>query len=506
VREFVLGKEGTLDQTSTTPTTTHTLPAPPPSPAAAAAAAAAAPLAFPLSPLTFLTHATEASVLRGGYTNQLYLVRVPPPAASPTAPAPPLASSPAPSSFEGLWVVRKSAGAKDGGLDDDPLYRVHKICRFSEHGCVQASAAQGIAPRAFFDPHANLLAQEYISEPETFTSRDVKESLAECVDLLRKLHTTVEPRLFAESRNTLKRGGDDGHVFHVFETAERYLGVLRGENPTKDDSWARALPLDVGQLIEAGRSLSHALDTHSGQERWPLTACHNDLVVGNWVRGSLSGDDGQRRLYLIDFEYAARGDRCFDLANLCVNSELSDHDTDRVINRYLDGADKIATSKSKLKSTPWALSPLVTPCELRARVELLKLLSDLREGLWAFAHGSSIRPLVLKKEKAGAAAGAGGTGGTGAAGAASAVGTGDGADGDNNDDGGGLPSSFYVKYGLRHLDRFRRNACVVSTDHAAGSASSELASEKEGGSDLAERVERIAGWVKAVVEVRTGPL
>ena len=51
------------------------------------------------------------------------------------------------------------------------------------------------------------------------------------------------------------------------------------------------------------------------------------------MAGSLRG--GPRKLYLIDFEYSAPGDRCFDLANLCVNAELDCDATCRVVRRYL---------------------------------------------------------------------------------------------------------------------------------------------------------------------------
>jgi hypothetical protein len=56
--------------------------------------------------------------------------------------------------------------------------------------------------------------QENISEPDTFSSRDVKLSLEECVDCLRRLHEGAN----MQSLSRLER--QDGHVFHVFDTAE----------------------------------------------------------------------------------------------------------------------------------------------------------------------------------------------------------------------------------------------------------------------------------------------
>lgn len=117
------------------------------------------------SPLSFLKSATVASVLRGGFTNCLYLVKVPKDDGEVTK-----------------WVVRKGVSSQDG---DDPFLRVHRIDRAAEHKCVCAAASVGLTPASHFDKAANLLAQEYISEPETFDAGLVRDCLEECVDLLK---------------------------------------------------------------------------------------------------------------------------------------------------------------------------------------------------------------------------------------------------------------------------------------------------------------------------------
>lgn len=86
-------------------------------------------------------------------------------------------------------------------------------------------------------------------------------------------------------------------------------------------------------------------------------------VVGNWVRGSLRGEP--RKLYLIDFEYSAPGDRCFDLANLCVNADLDEGATRRVVRRYLSGNVSSSSSPDETSEKQFQ--------ELYARVELLKV-------------------------------------------------------------------------------------------------------------------------------------
>lgn len=85
-----------------------------------------------------------------------------------------------------------------------------------------------------------------------------------------------------------------------------------------------------------------------------LVACHNDLLPGNVLF-----DEG--RVWLLDFEYAGMNDRYFDLANLSVNCGLDD-DADAWLLALYDGS--------------------VTP-RSRARLALMKVMSEFREGMWA---------------------------------------------------------------------------------------------------------------------------
>lgn len=87
----------------------------------------------------------------------------------------------------------------------------------------------------------------------------------------------------------------------------------------------------------------------------PLRLCHNDLLAGNIL------DDG-RRLRLIDWEYAGMGDPYFDLGNLAAN-------------HHLDAPAIAEVVRAWLGTEP-------APHEL-ARVRLQRIVSDLREGMWA---------------------------------------------------------------------------------------------------------------------------
>jgi thiamine kinase-like enzyme len=88
----------------------------------------------------------------------------------------------------------------------------------------------------------------------------------------------------------------------------------------------------------------------------PTVPCHNDLLPGNVLF-----DDRDGRAWLLDFEYAGMNDRCFDLGNLSVNCGFDDAADEALLRAYFGE---------------------VTPARW-ARLQLMKVMSELREGMWA---------------------------------------------------------------------------------------------------------------------------
>ena len=86
----------------------------------------------------------------------------------------------------------------------------------------------------------------------------------------------------------------------------------------------------------------------------PLVPCHNDLLPGN----VLFAED---RVWLLDFEYAGMNDVFFDLGNLSVNSELGHEAEERLLMLYF----------GEITKASWA------------RLQLMKMMSEFREGMWA---------------------------------------------------------------------------------------------------------------------------
>jgi thiamine kinase-like enzyme len=99
---------------------------------------------------------------------------------------------------------------------------------------------------------------------------------------------------------------------------------------------------------------SRRIEAAFARSAMPLVPCHNDLLPGN----VLFADD---RVWLLDFEYAGMNDVFFDLANLSVNSELSPDSDERLLTLYF----------GRVTTAAWA------------RLQLMKMMSEFREGMWA---------------------------------------------------------------------------------------------------------------------------
>jgi thiamine kinase-like enzyme len=86
----------------------------------------------------------------------------------------------------------------------------------------------------------------------------------------------------------------------------------------------------------------------------PPVPCHNDLLPAN----VLFGED---RVWLLDYEYAGMNDVFFDLANLSVNCGFGRADDERLLDLYFGAFTAVHV----------------------ARLQLMKVMSEFREGMWA---------------------------------------------------------------------------------------------------------------------------
>jgi thiamine kinase-like enzyme len=211
------------------------------------------------------------------------------------------------------------------GKDTDLL----GIDRSAEREANENAAAIGVAPKVVAqldDPpclvtefiECTEMTPEMLREPETMN---------EVLETLRKVHES---------------GADLPSSFDSFRVVEQY----------RDTAASRGgeIPAAFDEAHEQARRIEAAL---SGPEHDPVP-CHNDLLAGNFLRGS-------ERIWVVDWEYAGMGDRYFDLANFAINNELSPaRHPDLLTDYFSDDA---------------------TPRRL-ATLRLMLFMSDFREAMW----------------------------------------------------------------------------------------------------------------------------
>ncbi len=219
-----------------------------------------------------------------------------------------------------------------------PGVAIHGIDRLAEQMCVQAAAQAGITPAfvAFLDdlPHSLAVLITRHIPSQTLNAAQVAHPtmLPQAISLLRRTHTL----------------GTFAGRFDVFRIFERCLAFAHNH--------PAPLPTYIGEVEAQMQKIEQAMQ----RAALPLVACHNDLLPANFLL------DTSDRLWLIDWEYAGWGDRFFDLGNLSVNNELSDAQDWQLLTEYF--------------GTAYASD--------YARLKLMKIVSDAREGIWGMVQGS----------------------------------------------------------------------------------------------------------------------
>lgn len=223
-----------------------------------------------------------------------------------------------------LFVVRL------GGRDTALL----GIDRARERAAAEVAAQLGVGPEVVWALPENAVLVTRFVPGRTLTAEDVRrpEVLARVVAALRRVHA----------------GPPIPGTFSAFRTVAAYREVAAARGvvlPAALDEW-----FALARRIEAARGPA------------PAVPCHNDLLAANFI------DDGQR-VWILDWEYAAMGDPCFDLGNLAANGEFGPAEERALLERYAGRATD----------------------EAIARLRLMRLASDLREAMWGLVQAGISR-------------------------------------------------------------------------------------------------------------------
>jgi thiamine kinase-like enzyme len=201
------------------------------------------------------------------------------------------------------------------------------IDRVAEYEAALAAAASGVGPEvvAHLPEHGCLITAWVAGEPLAEGDMEQESVLADVARVVSTIH--AGPALPA--------------TFDAFRIVEAYRRV----------SVERGVPIPEAY----GPAHAHAERIEAAFARAPVPRlpCHNDLLSDNFLRGT----DG---FWLVDYEYSGMGDPFFDLGNLSINNGLSEASQETLL-RLMFGEPTQAH---------------------RARLQLMRIMSDYREAMW----------------------------------------------------------------------------------------------------------------------------
>ena len=184
----------------------------------------------------------------------------------------------------------------------------HGVMRFNEHAASLAAYKAGISPEVIHHEPGALVIR-YI-QGEVLTANDVLENdtLTDILQLLKTCHTEI-PRHLRSAALT----------FWVFQVNRFYLTTLN-ENAKNNKEIDKS---ELAGLME----INVQLESDVGKVN--IVFCHNDLLASNIIRTD-------KRLWLIDWDYAGFNSPLFDLSNLASNNGLSIDQEQEMLSGYYD--------------------------------------------------------------------------------------------------------------------------------------------------------------------------
>ena len=205
---------------------------------------------------------------------------------------------------------------------------VHHVSRVNEVMASQAAHVAGFAPELIHH-QPGLLVFQFI-DGKTYGEDDVHANVSRIVSLMKDFHTRMPHHV-----------GGPGRLFWVFHIIRDYARTLEAAGSRFTD--------DLPRYLNWSESFEQA------QPALPIVYGHSDLLPANFI------DDG-KKIWLIDYEYAAYSTPMFDLANLASNAQFNaDQDAALLVNYFGTAPDD----------------------ELLQGLSAMKCASLLREAMWS---------------------------------------------------------------------------------------------------------------------------
>ncbi len=209
--------------------------------------------------------------------------------------------------------------------------RLLGIDRQIEYGCTLAASRVGVAPEpvAFLQPEGYIVTRFIPGAGLPAEAIGLPQNIRRVVGSVKKYHALD------------KFPGE----FSPFRVVESYLPIAK--------HYKAPLPEKMDWFLAIAEEIERAFRIQPVS----LTACHNDLLNGNFI------DDGHN-IRILDWEYAGKGDPFFDLANFSAQHEFNPGQDETLLAEYFGQFTKAQF----------------------ARQQLMKLMSDMREAMWAMVQ------------------------------------------------------------------------------------------------------------------------
>jgi thiamine kinase-like enzyme len=203
------------------------------------------------------------------------------------------------------------------------------IDRSVEYECSRLASEVGVAPEpiAFLAPEGYILARFISGKPMPAEEIGTQENITRVVASMKLYHSINKFPGF----------------FSPFRVAEEYTKIAH--------NFKVKLPDNIDWILDKASEIEKAMYAH---ETLTLRPCNNDLLNGNFI------DDGTR-IRILDWEYAGMGDIFFDLGNFGIQHEFNDEQDEILLKAYFGQPND----------------------SQRAHQKLMKIMSDLREAMWA---------------------------------------------------------------------------------------------------------------------------